>query len=39
MEGNISINMGPLEKSFREFGNSMKEVWTAQHSMNKIMKM
>ena len=38
MEENISINMGPLEESFREFGNSMKEVWTAQHSINKIMK-
>ena len=38
MEENISINMDPLEESFREFGNSMKEVWTAQHSMNKIMK-
>ena len=38
IEENISINMGPLEESFREFGNSMKKVWTAQHSMNKIMK-
>ena len=37
-EHNVTVDMEPLEKSFKELGESMKQVWTAQHGMNKIMK-
>ena len=38
VDPNITIDMSPLDQTFRDLGDSMKEVWSAQHHMNKIMK-
>ena len=37
-EPNVTIDMSPLDQTFRDLGDSMREVWTAQQNMNKIMK-
>ena len=36
--GSVNLDTSGLEDSFRELGNSMKEVWNVQKSLNTTMK-
>ena len=36
--GSVNLNTSGLEDSFRELGNSMKEVWNVKRSLNTTMK-
>ena len=36
--GNISLNTSGLEDSFKELGNSMRNVWTVQKNLNSSMR-
>ena len=36
--GSVNLDTSGLEDSFRELGNSMKEVWNVQRSLNTTMK-
>ena len=37
-DGNVTLDTSALEHSFKELGDSMKQVWDAQHQMNKMVK-
>ena len=36
--GSVNLDTSGLEESFREFGNSMKDVWNVQKNLNTTMK-